>query len=103
LKESGLDEDKVKGIFRMIAAAHLKEDENYYEEAEVEVEKVEKNVPDKVEVVEKVEKIEEKPLAVIEPKRYINVIQTQEDRDNMIKKYAEARILGKTRLDIKIV
>ena len=38
-----------------------------------------------------------------EPKRYINVLQTTDDEQNLIQKSVEARLKGKTRLEIKIV
>ena len=84
-----------------IVLDHLAEDGKYYskyvkfmEETEEVEENDEKSVKDDLVTVK---------AEVVEPvKRFINVIRTQEDINNIIEKSVEARLRGKTRLEIKI-
>ena len=87
-------------IAKRIALDHLSEIKDYYTRL-AKMEEEAKNTEEVEEVVEEPKEApKEEPKSI---KRYINVIQTPEYTDALIEKTVEARLKGRTRIQISIV
>jgi phage head maturation protease len=106
LKELGIEEDKIKEVFEMIAKDELAKDPNFYKK-ENKTEDEANETPKEEEEEEEQKSIVmikevEKPVVKVIPqvKRYIQILQTPEDIKELVSKSVEARIKGKTRIVI---
>ena len=93
-------------IAERIALDHLAEYPNYYSLLKRMEEEADEAEEEENEDEEAEEKSIKKSIVVIkqpEPVRYINVLRTEEDNQNIINKTVEARLKGKTRLQITLI